>query len=1149
MCLDGLCAQDPRRVCTVGSKRCNGGSVETCEATGDRWKTTEECAAGCLQGECIQQACTPNKYKCEVPDGADDTAGEKKTIMLRCVADGSAWVFHTACVTECKEINDGAEARCDGQLCLPFATRCKDGTNATLETCNSTGTAWEAAACQPSQSGGEAVCVGTRCLDTVCAAGAQRCNGDVAERCNDTRTAFEAREICAYGCNMNGATAACAENICVPGESRCQGTGSLEVCNTSGTAWQPFSCSGAAGEGRCVKFPSQAAACYPKVCSTGDQRCAGDAKQDCDPTEVAWKTNDVCEYGCADTNPASNANAVTCRAAACAQGEERCGVNGARERCASDRLSWELVRYCPAGCELSAGVTSCKATACEPLDRRCGYDSSTGVSFVEVCHGNGSSYQSREVCAQGCSNGVCVTRETGCNPGDVRCKGPEVEVCTELANGATEWRFSERCLGECSNGLCDEGGACGCTGGNAALGCGVPTRQPITLRPMLPATMRVPCDNLSTVLVYSDPIVDSAGRLVPDGTLVTVAHEVVSLETGVLREGVGYREFGLSVDDPANCREACAADAACVTWSYAKPGVKAPDGWCSLKAASGRTGNNPDYTSGARLGGGSNQITSVDAAPEIAGVQRPTLHGRVSLTVRAPSSCGTAEGTTLRVTATVGGRCSGSGNVTFRRPQDTVPPPPAAASKLVYVAEDFSSQQFHDRTQTTAAWTSPAGHAVVTPPYDYGNGADGALVIDLPDENPATPELESVTTLEALGHVRSWNALSLGYMDARVPFALPNIAIGDEVLVVTVSSANGADANYIGTYEFKRVAGVGTGRIVFDSPITKVYSANGNSNFVASSTRVAIQRVPNFTRLEVAVAATLMANPVTANAAPVMTGAPGPTGIIAFRAKQSVTILGKIDVSGAGSPTGIQPTRPSASVDRLAVGSSSGTRGGGVVVFDTALLTFKKNGDFADTNAKILALPTSGTSLGGTIRIAAGEIVVGDTVTRINANANGRLRLDFGAMDNVGVTPPGGSPPAAPTVPDFASVFSVVRGEMKVQSLVAYDEVGSGDFNIRAATLLGVLAGNGETKAVLPSGVIGGITPALPNFNVWCAADGQQPEANRTYGLANGGPVAFNSTSSNPPFFGKKFVWKVGMRPQTDTSVYLTGIAWQLQLK
>jgi PAN domain/Bacterial Ig domain len=71
-----------------------------------------------------------------------------------------------------------------------------------------------------------------------------------------------------------------------------------------------------------------------------------------------------------------------------------------------------------------------------------------------------------------------------------------------------------------------------------------------------------------------------------------------SLEPGVNRPGLDYRNFELATPDPRQCAAACTAEAQCRAFTYVNPGVQGAKARCWLKSAIPAASPNNCCTSG-----------------------------------------------------------------------------------------------------------------------------------------------------------------------------------------------------------------------------------------------------------------------------------------------------------------------------------------------------------------------------------------------------------------------------------------------------------------------------------------------------------------------------------------------------------------------
>lgn len=1128
ICLEGVCAHDPARSCEPDETRCNGSAQERCvddEQLGPRWVSDKDCPAGCLAGTCQEPTCEPNLFACEpaVAEGAS-------SVISRCNPNGTSWTTYQLCATGCAVSEDATTATCNDPICEPFQTRCSQRGAAHLETCNGSGTGWIESGC-PAGDGGESVCVSGRCADVVCQVTRdedglvvdrqERCNGYVAEQCGDTGTRFEARESCVAGCNEVDGRAVCADVVCAPSSTRCVDVESVETCNASGTGWSSRSCSTTAGPGRCAD-----GVCLPKVCSVTrvdgeiserDLRCEGVARQACNDSETDWTTVELCAFGCAlEGDPAQ----PTCSSPVCAPGERACQDDWLVE-CSGDRRGFDYVASCAAGClsdpEATPATAVCAATMCTPLDSRCGFEPGEGSHFVEVCVADGTGYSPVGTCAQGCFEGNCLSVQTGCEATALRCVGQEVQRCELLANNATEWRFLERCLGDCSSGACLPGGACGCADGESTTACGGTARRPLSLTALVPDGSVVSCDGESRVALTTSVITDAAGVPVPDGTLVTFSVETLTMEPDTDRPGADYSTFVPASADPHVCRQACAADERCVAWTYRAPVDAADEPGCALKNAASAAQSAVGYVSGARVGGSAGLLASIDADPSTAGLQRPTLDGRAIVLVRAPDGCEADE--TVRVVGSLGGHCSGSGQVDF------APPSADPSSREAWFAEDFSSRALFDRMATTAIWDTSVGLRALTP-FEFGTGKDLALEV-LPAH---TFELDTE------GYATVHDVLSVGEREVSVMGRPPALAKDDEVLLVNVYGP----ASVRGRYEFKTVADVVGQRVLFTEPVAGVYSSQTAGNLDLSGQRVVLQRVPHFTSVVVETDGVLTMSPMTHEG-----GVPtGGSGILAFRASEGVYLQGSLGMNGRGMAAGTtNPGRASgtASLDRLVVGESTGGTGGGVVYVHAPRITFLEGIRPAAPDQIIDARP-QGAGHGGTIWVAAGDLRLGTACLpgmpgpcRVTGGDQSQVRLDFGTCD------------LAPDRIARPAPYLGLAGPYVARSLTAFrhpEPTGADpDINIRTAELVALVAGDGASEVIVPGSLPGGLPQVEPELTVLLSADGGQ-----TFTTAESGTTLFFATGEDRARPGRQFQWRATLTPARQRLPVVRALSFRLSL-
>jgi hypothetical protein len=135
-CDDGECADRP---CTSGEKRCTGGGTEQCVS--GEWRAGDICPQGCADGACTGEVtCSAGLLRCAGPT--------LQEIVQVCNPTGSAWLLAQSCRAGCES------GRCKDP-CPEGARRCVSAT--AVEVCTSAGT-W-----QPGE-----IC-STACVDGICA--------------------------------------------------------------------------------------------------------------------------------------------------------------------------------------------------------------------------------------------------------------------------------------------------------------------------------------------------------------------------------------------------------------------------------------------------------------------------------------------------------------------------------------------------------------------------------------------------------------------------------------------------------------------------------------------------------------------------------------------------------------------------------------------------------------------------------------------------------------------------------------------------------------------------------------------------------------------------------------------------------------------
>jgi hypothetical protein len=1113
ICVNGRCTPSSGQLCNPGDYRCNGNNVEKCSTSGDTWQVAQMCSIACVQGACVPPVCTAGQQECQ--DGT----------ITECLPDGSRLVPIQTCPTSCQQSeNNPMMAECMEPSCTPFETSCNAAMPGTIFTCNSNGTMLNSAPCS-TDPGQPAACVNGQCEAVVCTAGSQRCDGPAAEQCNTTGTAWQTKQngVCPNGCNFDpvSGVASCPAETCVPLTTSCADAGInvdsvvQEQCNAFGTMATPSTCAVAGGQAICVD-----GLCQEKICgvvkdlsgniTSRDMQCNANILQECNDSETGWQNApQSCQYGCENLT----ATTAQCALAACQPGQGEClpvaGQTGAaREVCTPDQSGFAVVQYCPTGCTVTGGApdggqasdagiaqASCNAPICVPLQRCCagscpgldgGPADAGNVPAIFMCLADGTGYQEIETCPQTCSAGACINDGIQCTPGDLQCEGEEVQQCVRLMDGTFAWEFVERCLGTCVSGACSAGGACGCNPpvaanveANACGGSGTAAPQPITVNILANANSpanTVPCGDgvsLSKLLVYTSPIVDESGVLVPDGTMVT-------------------------------------------------------------------------FTNDSPPGFGDTLILSADADPSTPGIQRPTIDGQAVAVLAAPAqaNCVTVNPTsgattpglrTVNVTASIGGSCAGTLAVYFAQAMGT------SNGRTVYVAEDFSSTTDDDRTNTSAIWETSLDAAEAIPAYSLGTGVDGNFSV------PSGMTFD----LQASGYAPAWNVDAIASQSVTIDNQAASLAIGDEVLLITIWGPPGSTGP--GTYEFHHVASSlnnasGFGTVSFTEPVQGLFG-NG-TNATLQNHRVVLQRVPQFNNVGVPSGTTLTSTAMSTGTCTSMCTPVGGTGVLAFRARGTVTVSGSITMDQAGLPENLAAypnTAATASLNRLLEGNpvvmsgppNSANSGGGIIFVTGGTIIFPNlpNG-MPNTTSGIHS--NAGTGGGaGTVWVAGGTLkFLGQTRVQATGGTTGQARIDYSASDFTSSSVP---PPLAAT----QTTFIGEGGGAFAQSSTLYLEPASSGLAVKQALFYGLLGGSngngGVVTAALPP-LPSMVTQLVPGVNVWVSSDGGATWA----AVDNGGATFVVGPMSGQAGSGRDVRFRVELAPPSDLPLLVRGLGFSV---
>jgi len=399
---------------------------------------------------------------------------------------------------------------CEGKECGP------DGCGGTCGTCAvAAETCTEAGQCQPTSCGSSKDCPGDlvcavelgQCVECVgdedCAPGTT-CGADHA--CHESHPCTSDKDCKPYGqlCDKDAGQCVecleskeclpeeycldsfCVEDVCVPGESRCDGNGVLECREDGGLEELVLTCP----EGAYCED----ATCKPYLCDGGQVWCDGDvlkvcsadgrsvesetdcaAKQEicfdgkcqaclCKPgtaTCVDDSTAAVCSDGCLDQVDSSCEAGQSCLDGECqawlCDPEVAFCTGDVAKTCSADGLSIVSEDDCAKNQQICLDG-HCESFVCPPFSTTC-LDPGT----LKHCSQDGMSFEPEPCTGTYCKEGQCVPY--ACQPGAALCDGTVATHCdawgSGLAPGGTDCAEAESC---CVDGQCVEVGPETCDG-------------------------------------------------------------------------------------------------------------------------------------------------------------------------------------------------------------------------------------------------------------------------------------------------------------------------------------------------------------------------------------------------------------------------------------------------------------------------------------------------------------------------------------------------------------------------------------------------------------------------------------------------------------------------------------------------------------
>jgi len=340
-----------------------------------------------------------------------------------------------------------ADLGCIDATCGPGDFRCS---GAELQYCNATQNGW--VTLQECTSAAHCFAGGSmpQCSTAPCTTGEWECNGTELRRCTGDTEGWVEQEQCLTAELCDASLPGCKQPACTVGEYSCDGS-ELSFCGNDGEPSEgidcltPALCEMSAGLGR--------GECEEPLCSAGQFVCASNVLQVCADGRDGFVTKETCVT-------ASQCNATKGACVECVPGEDwQC--NGTRlEKCTTE--GWQLDELCVTSNACSASDQACKEPVCDADQYRC--NATTGN--LERCAADRLSWNVSKVCT---STQICDLAGRQCDVCDSTddsqtCQGDKLVQCS--ADGQT--LLTINCPFGCQGDAC--AGATGGTGGGGGAG-------------------------------------------------------------------------------------------------------------------------------------------------------------------------------------------------------------------------------------------------------------------------------------------------------------------------------------------------------------------------------------------------------------------------------------------------------------------------------------------------------------------------------------------------------------------------------------------------------------------------------------------------------------------------------------------------------
>ena len=385
------------RLCTPGEKSCLDQSltVGTCNADGSGYERAS-CAASevCAGAKCIPLVCAPNEAFC--------AAGNVPT---KCNSTGTDVTANAPCASGSQCVATATSATCVKNTCVAGTPLCV-GTVATVCRADNAGGAEGGTDC--AQTNG--YCNNGKCFARVCTPYQRFCSGTNVSICSSDGSSYSLYSTC-NACDPD--TANCANLICTPNSSVCNGNKQVIKCDANGTkimAVQDCAADQACFQGRCL----------PTVCTPYTYSCQNGNPVLCNATGTAQAVAAICTENTFCSNG-------SCTPDVCVAGAPVC-VGNAVATCAADG-SGPVGTGTPCASGSTCVNGACTPTQCTPYATFCANDN------VLLCNASGTAASLYTHCFSDsyCAGGQCLPDV--CANNAVYCSGETLSTCKSDGSG------------------------------------------------------------------------------------------------------------------------------------------------------------------------------------------------------------------------------------------------------------------------------------------------------------------------------------------------------------------------------------------------------------------------------------------------------------------------------------------------------------------------------------------------------------------------------------------------------------------------------------------------------------------------------------------------------------------------------------------